>query len=173
MPLWQVIVLALLPFAGNFLGGMLAELVRPTERRVSVALHAAAGVVLAVIGVELMPRTLDRAPVWLVVLAFCAGGAFAILARNGVQRRQQRRGGEAGPRMIYLAVSTDLFTDGLLIGTASAVSFGLALLLALAQVLADVPKGFASIANVRADGVPGGGGCSRRASRRRFCGRHS
>jgi hypothetical protein len=39
--LWQVVILALLPFAGNFAGGLLAEGIEATERRVSIALHGA------------------------------------------------------------------------------------------------------------------------------------
>jgi ZIP family zinc transporter len=152
--LWQVIVLALLPFAGNFAGGVLAEVVAATKRRVSIALHAAAGIVFAVIGVELMPRTLENTAPWIVVLAFCLGGIASIAIKTGVKRVQARRGGSAGPWMIYIAVSTDLFTDGLLIGTGSAVSFTLALLLAVAQVLADIPEGFASIVNFRNQGIP-------------------
>jgi ZIP family zinc transporter len=56
--------------------------------------------------------------------------------------------------MIYIAVATDLFSDGLMIVTGSAVSLQLAVLLALAQVTADVPEGYASIANMRENGLP-------------------
>lgn len=156
MELWQVIVLALLPFAGNFGGGMLAEAIKTTERRVSIALHGAAGIVFAVIAVELMPRVLENTKPWIVVLGFCIGGVLSIVLKQVVKRVQAQRGGKAGPWMIYIAVSTDLFTDGLLIGTGSAVSFSLALLLAVAQVLADIPEGFASIANFRSQRIPRG-----------------
>jgi len=154
MQMWQVIVLALLPFAGNFTGGLVAEFVQTTKRRVSVALHGAAGIIFAVIGVELMPRTLSNTEPWIVVLALCLGGAAAVWSKRGVKRLQAGRSARAGPWMVYLAVATDLFTDGLLIGTGSSVSFTLALLLAIAQVLADVPEGFASIASFRDQGIP-------------------
>ena len=55
--------------------------------------------------------------------------------------------------MVYVAVATDLVGDGLLIGAGSAVSSQLALVLALGQVLADIPEGFAVIANFRDRGV--------------------
>jgi len=48
----------------------------------------------------------------------------------------------------------DLFSDGIMIGTGSAVSFGLALLLAFGQVAADIPEGFAVVANFKNNGVP-------------------
>lgn len=56
--------------------------------------------------------------------------------------------------MVYVAVAADLTGDGLLIGAGSAVSAELGLLLALGQVLADLPEGFAVIANFRNKGVP-------------------
>jgi len=42
----------------------------------------------------------------------------------------------------------------LLIGVGSSISFGLALILALGQVTADIPEGFATIANFKDKGVP-------------------
>jgi len=48
----------------------------------------------------------------------------------------------------------DLFSDGIMIGTGTVVSSSLALLLALGQVTADLPEGFAVIANFKSKGVP-------------------
>ncbi len=56
--------------------------------------------------------------------------------------------------MIYIAVSIDLFSDGLLIGAGSAVSPSVAIILAAGQVLADVPEGFATIATMKDKGIP-------------------
>jgi zinc transporter, ZIP family len=53
-------------------------------------------------------------------------------------------------RMIYIAVAVDLFGDGLMIGAGSAVATSLA----LGQVLADVPDGFATIANLKDKDIP-------------------
>lgn len=65
-------------------------------------------------------------------------------------------GAGAGAWMVYVAVAADLFGDGLLIGAGSAVSSQVALTLALGQILADIPEGFAVIANFRGRGVPRG-----------------
>jgi ZIP family zinc transporter len=100
-----VVVLALLPFAGNFAGGVLAEHIEATERRVSIALHGAAGIVFAVIAVELMPRVLENAKPWVVVLGFCIGGVVSIALKQIVKRVQAGRGGSTGAWMIYIAVS--------------------------------------------------------------------
>lgn len=55
--------------------------------------------------------------------------------------------------MIYLAVATDLFGDGLLIGSGSAVAASLGLTLAIGQVLADVPEGAATTITFQANGI--------------------
>ncbi|WP_447978016.1 hypothetical protein [Candidatus Nitrospira bockiana] len=51
----RVLALAALPALGNFAGGLLAERYAISERALSLALHGAAGVVMAVVAVELMP----------------------------------------------------------------------------------------------------------------------
>ena len=70
----QVIVLAPMPAVGNFVGGLVAEVIVISRHRLGIALHAAAGIVLAVIAVELMPRALNGEPTWVTVAAFVAGG---------------------------------------------------------------------------------------------------
>jgi ZIP family zinc transporter len=47
----------------------------------------------------------------------------------------------------------DLFADGIMIGAGSTVAFSLALLIALGQVAADVPEGFAVVATMKAKGL--------------------
>lgn len=49
-----VLLLAAMPAAGNVFGGLLAEVLPFSRRVLSLALHGAAGIVLAVIGIELM-----------------------------------------------------------------------------------------------------------------------
>lgn len=58
----QVIVLALVPAVGNSIGALAAEAITISRHRLGIALHAAAGIVLAVIAVELMPRALNGEP---------------------------------------------------------------------------------------------------------------
>ena len=49
-----------------------------SQRALSLALHGAAGIVLAVVAVELIPETLTVDPPWVPILAFIVGGAFFI-----------------------------------------------------------------------------------------------
>lgn len=146
------LALAAIPAVGNFGGGVLAEVFNISKRILSLALHAAAGIVLAVIGVELMPEVLQAEPSWVVILAFLVGGAFAVgvdKAFDVIRARVPSQRANAGPWMIYFGVAVDLFSDGLMIGAGSTVSLGLGLLLALGQVAADIPEGFAIIATFK------------------------
>lgn len=48
------LALATMPAPGNFAGGLLAERLRFSDRTLSLARHGAAGIVLAVVAVELL-----------------------------------------------------------------------------------------------------------------------
>jgi ZIP family zinc transporter len=152
--IWYVLLLSLLSGAGNFAGGMAAEFLKTTPRLLNLALHAAAGI--AIVAVELIPEALAVLPAWWLALAFAAGGAAYLLTEMLVERLQG--GGGDGSRtgmwMIYVAVAVDLTSDGLMLGTGAAVSSGLGLVLAAGQVLADLPEGYATVANFRDKGVP-------------------
>lgn len=147
-----VLALAALPAAGNFLGGLAAEMFDVSERTLSLALHLAAGIVLAVVGLELMPEALTADPPWVPIAAFVAGGATFIGLERAIGYVQTRTGASEaskGPLAIYSGVSIDLFSDGVMIGTGTVINPALGLLLALGQVPADVPEGFASVATLR------------------------
>lgn len=156
--IWYVLGLAALPAIGNFTGGLLAEYLPTSQGTLNKALHAAAGIVIAVVAVELMPEALSATSGWTVGLAFGLGGIAYLCVETAVTKLQGTQGktasGRLGMWMIYIAVAIDLFSDGLLIGTGSAVSFSMAIVLALGQVLADVPEGYATIANMKSKDVP-------------------
>lgn len=152
-----VVGLALLPALGNFAGGMAAELWRPSNINLNRALHAAAGIVLAIVAIELLPRALQSTSGWMVGVVFGLGGSAYLGVQRLVERLPSSGTGNAGRTrmwMIYVAVLTDLFSDGLMIGTGAGVSTGLALILAVGQLLADVPEGYAAVANMRDKYVP-------------------
>ena len=152
----SVLALALLPALGNIGGGVLAETVHVSEKTLSFALHIAAGIVLAVIGIELMPDALEVSPAWVILLVFVAGGGFAIIVDHLTDFIEARTGGGtslSGALAIYFGVAVDLFSDGIMIGTGSTIDLGLGLLLALGQVPADIPEGFATIATFKARNV--------------------
>ena len=159
----QVLLLALLPALGNVAGGLLSELFPVSYRTLSLALHAATGVLFAVIGVELMPQALQAEPAWVVILAFVLGGVVFLLLDKTIDLINSRFSGKhkvdqegddhhSGGWSIFFATALDLFSDGLMIGTSATISAGLGLLLALGQVTADVPEGFATVAALKSQG---------------------
>lgn len=150
-----ILALAALPAAGNLLGSFVSELVEVSERTLSWVLHLAAGIVLAVVGLELMPEALRVSAPWVPILAFLAGGLAFILIERAIGFVRSRLGGEgsSGPLAIFAGVALDLFSDGVMIGTGTVLNPALGLLLALGQVPADLPEGFAAGATLRNAGV--------------------
>ena len=154
---WIVIGLALLPAVANFGGGLAAEVVQVSDRALSLALHLAAGVVLAVVGLELMPEAMRASAPWVPLLAFVVGGVVFIALDRAIGFVHGRLGGkddnQASALSIFGGVSIDLFSDGVMIGTGTVVNPALGLLLALGQMPADAPEGFAAIATLRNAGI--------------------
>lgn len=58
----MVLSFAALQFLSNFAGGLLAELFDVSGRVLNLTLHAAAGIVIAVVAVEIMPRAWRSSP---------------------------------------------------------------------------------------------------------------
>jgi ZIP family zinc transporter len=153
---WVALGFAALPACGNFAGGLIAEFSRLSNQVLSLALHFAAGIILAVVGIELMGTALQTDRPWLIALAFVLGGGFAVLLDKTIDYVSCRFGkatGGTGPWMIYAGVAVDLFSDGIMIGTGATISSSLALLLALGQVSADVPEGFATVATFKKQNI--------------------
>ncbi|QOY93506.1 hypothetical protein IM543_18400 [Massilia sp. UMI-21] len=152
--IWQLAGLALLPVGGMLLGSLAAEWWRLSRNAIGALLHAAAGVASAVVSVELMPRILQDIAPWQLALAFVLGAAASVAMVKGVRRAVHTLElGETGPWKVYLAVAVDLIGDGLMVGIGSAVAGGLGLMLALSQVIANIPGGFVALANLRDKGV--------------------
>ena len=152
----QVLLFAAMPAAGNFLGGITAEMKQVSDKTLSLALHFAAGIIFAVVGIELMPQALEVKQAWIPIVAFMVGGVAFILLSKSIDYVKSRFGGSGGSSAawgIYFGVAIDLFSDGILIGTGSTVATSLGLLLALGQVPADIPEGFATIATFKSKGV--------------------
>jgi ZIP family zinc transporter len=153
--LLTLIGLALLPAAGMLCGALAAERWRLSHHAIGAVLHAAAGVAVAVVSVELMPRILENIAPWQLVAGFIFGAAASVAMVKGVNSTVRRLElGGTGPWKVYLAVAIDLMADGLMIGIGSAVSGGLGLMLGLSQVVANVPGGFVTLASLRDQGVP-------------------
>lgn len=72
------LILSALPVVSNFIGAMIAEALPSSKQTLGLALHAAAGVLLAIASTELIPRVVIAKPVWATTLALFLGGAFFV-----------------------------------------------------------------------------------------------
>lgn len=154
--LLAILALALLPSLGNLVGVGLAEWRRPPEWMVGGALHAAAGIATAVAAIELIPRAQERIETWMLASAIvigAVGSAGIARATRVIRRRIGSKAGRATTWGAYAAIGVDLFTDGLMTGGGGAVAAELGLLLALSQVIGNLPGGFAIAANFRAANI--------------------
>lgn len=145
-----VFLLALIPVVGKFGGGVAAEFFKISQKTLGIALHGATGIIFALISIELIPRSFEAGHPLLIISAFIAGGIFYILIDQFIIH-QKNFGSkkDASAWAIFLAVSVDSFSDGLMIGTGVLISVGLGLLLSLGQVSADIPMGFVNIASFK------------------------
>lgn len=150
-----IILFSLVPALGTFAGGIAAEFFKINRKNLSLALHAATGIILAVISIELIPRALNASTPWIVILAFILGGLFFITIDKLLNIVQIRFSGSSSTAAwaIFLGVAVDSLTDGLMIGTSSLIALPLGFLVALGLVSADLPEGFATIAAFKEKGI--------------------
>ncbi|ADJ29449.1 ZIP family metal transporter [Nitrosococcus watsonii] len=152
-----VLLYALLPAAGNLMGVALAERLHSPRWVIGAALHGAAGIAIALVAVDLMPRILETIPMWIIVIAFLFGAGFSLLLWQGAGALRGQFGGtRTGALMVYTVIGADLFSDGLMTGAGSAVTSGLGLLIGLTQAVANIPGGFATTKNLQENKVPRG-----------------
>ena len=138
-----VLLLAAVPPIGVVAGAALAELVEVSPRRLSLALHATAGILLGIAAFELLPTAFAASSRWPIVTAFVLGAAVYVVVDWLIEMITGRgAGGEAW--MIYSGVAVDLFSDGVMLGTGTTIGIGLAVVLAVAQLPANVPEGYAT-----------------------------
>lgn len=145
-----IIAYAALPALGNLIGNLLAELVKPPRWVVGTALHGAAGIAIALVSIDLMPRMLDTLSVVVIAPAFLVGAAVSVLLAYGIRLFSQGSGETGqGAWMVFAAIGADLFSDGLMTGAGSAIDSKLGILIASSQLIANIPGGFAVAANLR------------------------
>ncbi len=146
---------AVLPAIGILVGCLLAESVRSPKWLVGASLHATAGIAIALVSIDVMPRLLAASSIGLITSAFLVGAGISVLIAGFWGSFRHRPGrGSVGARMVFLAIATDLTSDGLMVGTGTAIETQLGFLFALTQTVANIPGGFAATSNFRDDGMP-------------------
>ena len=165
-PLLRVVLLyALVPVAFTVVGAATGAYWPALRRARSHVLHLAAGVVFAVIAVELLPEILRRALVRDVVLGFASGIGTMLVVDRVLDRirggdddddESTRAHGEARATVgltLLAAVGIDFLLDGLLLGVGFAAGARIGILLALAEAAEQLSVGLALSGELLAAGV--------------------
>jgi ZIP family zinc transporter len=150
-----VLALAALPAVANVGGGLLAEVLVIRRRTINLVFQWVAGMLLGVVGIELMPRALRATHPWLVVLAFILGGGFFLLLEEEIlPKEKSRHGRDHRPSVgVVLGHSGRFVYYRVVIGAGVTVERKLGVLLAVSLLVVDAPEGFLTIANLRSHGV--------------------
>ena len=120
--------------------------------------HFAAGVVFAVVAVELLPDLRKEHRLWEVGLTFALGVAVMLGLRRLTERKDQAESARGRlPWGLLVAVGVDLLLDGLLLGIGFAAGAKEGTLLGLALAAECLSLGLATSATL----VKGGGGWAR------------
>lgn len=152
------LILCLFPAAGYLFGGVIAEGITVSRRVLSMALHGTAGIIASIVAVQLLPLILQREYA-VITISFMALGGVGFLALDSVASFASYRTGRRtceeskGPWPLYIGVALELFSDGLLIGTGAIISTSLAIVLAVAQLISNIPEGLATMISFRGFGA--------------------
>jgi zinc transporter, ZIP family len=112
---------------------------------------------MGVAAIELIPRSQERVEPWMLAGALLVGAIAAAGLATWSRRVRSFVSPEAGRSTTwgaYAAVGVDLLSDGMMIGSGGAVAAELGVLLALSQVVGNLPGGFAIAANFQGAGIP-------------------
>jgi len=145
----SVLLFAAIPALSNLAGGVIAEFMPVSKRTLSLALHLATGIVIGVVGLELAPEAFEASPLVVPILAFTGGGIVFLAFEHVTDKHLVSSPEDSGAWSVFGAVSLDLFSDGVMIGTATLIDPTLGLLLAIGQAPADLPEGFAAVATFK------------------------
>ena len=147
--LW-VMLYAMLPVIGHWLGAALAISTQPPPWIAGAALHGSAGIAIALVSMDLMPKIQQSVPVWLMMVLFVVGAAISVaLSKLILRLKPDTDGASYGAIMIYAAIGVDLVSDGMMTGAGFAVQSHLGLLLAAAQAVSNIPGGFSATVNLQ------------------------
>ncbi|GAA2760869.1 ZIP family metal transporter [Actinopolymorpha rutila] len=155
----RVLGIAGLAAAITGVGAVLGELLTLSNRVVSGALQLAAGVLVAIVFVDLLPPAVRGLALGRVVLVFFLGSALFVLFDYASAWHTGRHGrGEpaTGSASLFVGIVGDFLIDAVVIGIGAALDLGTGLLLAVGMAIAQAPLAFVAIATAKAQGMPTG-----------------
>ncbi len=145
MTLFFTIIIIL--FLGPVIGSLIGIWRKPSDRFMFNMLSFAAGVMLAVSFLELIPESLDIAPVWLVILGVASGAIIMsifdkLIPHIHPELCSQEHGRNLKRTALYLLVGIFLhnFPEGIAIGAGIITDIKLTITVAIAIAIHDIPE---------------------------------
>jgi ZIP family zinc transporter len=149
-PILIIIVISLI---GPIFGSLIGVLKKPSERYIHNMLAFAAGVMLAVSFLQLIPQSIELSSVWLCVFGIAIGSLvmFALdkaLPHIHPELCSQEQGRNLHRTATYLLIGIFLhnFPEGLAMGIGVVTEINLSYLIALAITIHDIPEGICTSA---------------------------
>ena len=147
---WVVVFLSLVgPIVGSFLGVFR----RPSEQFMNLMLAFAAGVMLSVAFLQLIPESVLLGGVWFCLVGILGGLFFMFVLDKGVPHVHpglcsSEHGSKLNKTAMYLFLGIFLhhFPEGMAMGVGLVGSFGASITVALAIALHDIPEGICTSA---------------------------
>jgi zinc transporter, ZIP family len=152
---WQSISYSLLPVIAAIAGAAITTLRPPGPRVRSALQHFAAGVVFAVVAVELMPDVIRQHKPMAVIIGFTLGIGLMLGIRLLTRRAEEKAAPAQGslPTAMLAAIGTDILIDGFLIGIGFAAGAKEGKLLTFALTAELLSLGLALAVSLRESGI--------------------
>lgn len=154
-----LLVLGIASLAGllTYLGAPAAERFTVPDRVVSAALQLAAGIIIALVALSLLPPAVRLGSPVQTALAFFGGGVLFVLFEYFMARRQASASQQNAAVVsvgLFVGILADMVIDGVLIGIGSTMTLTTGLLVAISLGISAAPLAFVTIATARRQGVP-------------------
>jgi zinc transporter, ZIP family len=143
-----VIIIILITVAGPVIGSLIGVIKKPSEIFMYNMLAFAAGVMLAISFLELIPESIELSSVWVCCIGIVAGTLVMYALDKliphihpGMCRQEQGKNLKNAAIFLLLGIFMHNFPEGMAIGIGAVGGFGLSITIALAIALHDIPEG--------------------------------
>ena len=145
----------LIPCLAALAGGILTLIRPPGERMRNVIMHFAAGVVFALVAVELLPDIVELHAPLEVGIGFAAGTILMLGIRAWSQRLESRSPVKTGaiPSGFVIAMGVDFLVDGVLLGLGTLAGERVGTLMAIVLSVELFSLGGAVVSRIGGEGV--------------------
>jgi zinc transporter, ZIP family len=155
----KILLFSFIPIMGMIIGGTIALYYPLAKTMRGIVLHFAAGVVFAVVTVEILPDILKNHHVWIIGGGFGVGVMLMLCIRFFTRHSEQKYKNESAggiaklPLGMLTGIAVDIFIDGLLIGIGFAAGAKEGILLTIALAIEIFSLGLAVSTQCRQEGL--------------------